>query len=61
MKKIFFFERTYFKRDTSKTFFFRERERERENIFENTLENIFKTNLKTLFFKIYFKVSALLK
>ena len=59
MKKIFFFERTYFKRDTSKTFFFRERER--ENIFENTLENIFKTNLKTLFFKIYFKVSALLK
>ena len=39
-----YFERTYFKRNTSKTSFFR------KNVFENTLENnIFKTTLKTLF------------
>ena len=47
MKKILFFERTYFKRDTSKKFFLRERERERER--EKTfLKTLWRTFLKQI-------------
>ena len=43
MKKIFFFERTYFKRDTSKKFFLREREREK-----TFLKTLWRTFLKQI-------------